>query len=366
MKHEIIQTGDPDSFASIEDGHGFVVLSQCRVCRRGESELDLDQGVCPGVPEKAEKAAAIAENVLHGASGKGPVTTAEAIKKAAPRKKHVKLTCGQVAAVLGVSKSMKRAGVLRSMVRAYHGAESEYVSNVAADYAADYSGNAQAEFTSLYRTEVIKCDPKKQHAIINVHPSLIASGKREGQGLLYLRCPYGQRDAMEPGQFKLIDDVPHHFAQMQIEMHLAGVTWGLFYQWSVLSDLIQIVELDERFIEATFPQLEAFYAEYKEACKDKAHLEPLRKEINNKEVRQLIEEYDELSIAEANAKARKGEILDKLKEACKGQSANICGRSMTLSSSPGSISYSDIVKKHLPGLDLSAYRGDPSEKWTFK
>lgn len=348
MKHDLINTGDADSHKAIEDSNGEVVLGQCRVCRRGESELDLDGGVCPG---KAPS---------------GPVTTAEAIKKATTRKKHVKLTCGQVAAVLGVSKSMKRAGVLRSMVREYHGAESEYVSNVAADYAADYVKNAEAEFSNKYKTEIIKCDPKKQHAIINVHPSLIASGKREDQGLLYLRCPYGQRDAIEPGQFKSIDDVPHHFAQMQIEMKLAGVKWGLFYQWSVLSDRLQVVELDERFIEATFPQLEAFYVEYKDACKDKSHLEPLRKEIDNKEMRQLIEEYDELSIAEANAKARKGEILEKLKEACKGKSANICGRSMTLSQSPGGISYADIVKKHLPDLDLSAYRGDPSEKWTFK
>lgn len=39
-KHELYKTGDPDAPDSIKDQNGEVVLCLCRVCRKGESELD--------------------------------------------------------------------------------------------------------------------------------------------------------------------------------------------------------------------------------------------------------------------------------------------------------------------------------------
>lgn len=44
-EHDLIKTGDADSCRAIEDGHGEVVLAYCRVCWRGESELEK---FCPG------------------------------------------------------------------------------------------------------------------------------------------------------------------------------------------------------------------------------------------------------------------------------------------------------------------------------
>ncbi len=44
-EHDLIKTGDLDSCAAIEDGHGEVVLAYCRVCREGESGLAEK---CPG------------------------------------------------------------------------------------------------------------------------------------------------------------------------------------------------------------------------------------------------------------------------------------------------------------------------------
>jgi len=40
MKHNLIKTGDNDSFPQIQDRNGEVVLSYCRVCKKGEAELD--------------------------------------------------------------------------------------------------------------------------------------------------------------------------------------------------------------------------------------------------------------------------------------------------------------------------------------
>lgn len=45
--HDFVKTGDADSFRSIEDGHGCVVLGFCRRCRQAEGELTP---TCPGGP----------------------------------------------------------------------------------------------------------------------------------------------------------------------------------------------------------------------------------------------------------------------------------------------------------------------------
>lgn len=294
----------------------------------------------------------------------GVVTTADALAKA-PRKKHGRITGGQVAAILGVSKTMKRAQVLRSMVREYHGAPSEYVENVATEYANQYREAAELKFENHFKRNITRVDIKKPHKLLSTHPLTINGKDRTTPGLLYMRLPYGQRDAATPSDFKPLADQPHHYAQMQIEMMNAGLTWGVFSQWSVLALRSEIVELDLRWLEVNVPQLEAFYAEYKEACKDKAHLEPLRRAIKNSLAEKLLTEYDELSVNVTNLNARKADILEQLKKMAGDQSVTICGRNLTRSENPGAISYAEAVKKLLPGQDLEAYRGKPSIKWTL-
>lgn len=292
------------------------------------------------------------------------VTTEEALAKA-PRKKLSKIAPGTIAAILGVSPSMKRDQVVREMVRAYQGAESEYVANVAAEYADECRQTAERVFEDKFKLNIWRVEPKKPHKLIGGQQLTIKSSKREGMGLLYLRMPYGQRSSASPKDFKSIDDQPHHYAQMQFEMLAAGVTWGVFAQWAVVAQRYDVVEFNQGFIDDNLPQLEAFYASLKEACKDKLHLEPLRKTIDNDKARKIIAEYDELSLAVTNANARKAELMELLKDMSGDASSIICGRLMTKSSSPGSISYAKAVKELLPDADLSKYTGEPSTKWTF-
>lgn len=346
MDHEFIKDGDSDVFDAICDGHGQVVLFYCRVCKEGEGSLAEN---CPGAPKT-----------------EGQKQTEAALDKApAARKKLSKIAPGTIAAILGVSPSMKREQVVRDMVRAYQGAESEYKANVAAEYADECRTTAERVFEDKFKLNIWRNDPKKPHKLIGGHQLTIKSAKRDGMGLLYLRMPYGQRDAATPNDFKKIDDQPHHFAQMQFEMLAAGVTWGVFAQWAVVAQRYDVVELDQGFIDDNLPQLEAFYASLKEECKNKLHLEPLRKSIDNDKARKIIAEFDELSVAITNANARKAELMGELKKMSGESSSIICGRLMTRTDSPGSISYAAAVKKLLPGADLEAYRGEPSTKWTL-
>lgn len=342
MQHDLIKTGDADSHRSIEDGHGCVVLAQCRVCGQAEGTLEAE---CPG-PRKA-------------------VTTAEALAKA-PRKKLSRIAPGTIAAILGVSPSMKREAVVRDMVRSYHGAESEYVANIAAEYADQMRTTAERSFEDKFKLNIWRADPKKPHKLIGGSQATIKSSKRDGMGLLYLRMPYGQRDAASPSDFKSINDQPHHFAQMQCEMLAAGVTWGVFAQWAVVGQRYDVVERDDEFLSSVTPQLEAFYDSLKAELKNPLHLEPLRKVVDNEKARKIISEYDELDLAVTNAKARQAELLESLKGMADDRSIVVCGRLLTKSQTEGSISYARAIKELLPNADLSKYRGEPSTKWTFK
>lgn len=338
MKHEFIETGDADSRKSIEDSNGEVVLAQCRVCRQAEGELEAE---CPG---------------------RAPVTTEAAVEKAKARKTHPRITMGQVAAILGVSKTMKREAVLREMVRTYHGAESEYVSNIAADWNEEHRATATVVFEDHFKRNVTTCDTKHKTLSSTAHT---VNGKA-GKGLAFIRTPFGQRDAVSSDDFKPLEDQPHMYAQMQVEMHLAEVEWGCFFQWAPMANTFQMVKIDPAFIERTIKQLDDFYAEYKEATKDKSHLEPLRKNHNGKDLQKLVEEYDGLTDQIGNAKSRQDEILAVFKEKADGKSCLIAGRKLSVVSKQGSIQYANVVKEHLPKLDLEPYRGKPSKAWSFE
>lgn len=294
------------------------------------------------------------------------MTTAAAEKaKRAPAKKHPAITMGCVAAILGVSPSMTRAQVLRQMVREYQGAESEYVANIAADYNDQMRETAIVAFENQMRRNVIRTDiDKPLYKWMSSHPMTVKSDKFSGPGLVFIRTPFGQRDCAHKSEFKSLDDQPHMYAQMQIEMHLAGCEWGVFFQWAVQAQTAKIVQLDPEFVRSSVAQLQAFYDDvYKAEIKNKDHLEPLLKNVDNKRTRDALAEYDELTVTITNAKARQDELMEILKKEAKDQSVSFNGRKLLKVESEGGVSYATVVKKHLPDLDLSPYRGDPKTSW---
>lgn len=291
----------------------------------------------------------------------------KAASQRAARKVHPKITMGCVAAILGVSPSMKREQVVRQMVREYHNAESEFKSNVAIEYNDQMREPAILAFENQMRRNVIRVDiakPLVKH--LSSHPMMVRSDKFDGQGLVFIRTPYGQRDVADKSEFKSLDDQPHMFAQMQVEMHLAGAKWGVFFQWAVCAQTAKVIHLDEAFVEQALAQLEAFYDHYKAETKNKDHLAALLPNVDNEKVRTLLAEYDEIAEAEGNLKSRKGEILESLKKHAKDRSVSFGGRKFQKVEKAGSVAYAQVVKKHLPDLDLSEYRGAPSTSWTLE
>lgn len=338
MKHDFYRNGDDGIPSGILDIHDDVVLSLCKVCGQAEGELTPS---CPGAP--AEK------------------PSVKAARQRKERKKPVAITMGCVAAILGVSKTMTRAQVLRQMVRQYHGAESEYVSNVAAEYGEKSREAAIASLEAYAKRPVVHTSGGGE--LFSGNFLLIASAKHPGDGLAFVRMPFGKRSAVDSADFDPLDAQPHMYAQMQFEMYFNGCSWGVFFQWSVMAHNAEFVKFDESFIEQNIDQITAFYSEYLAERSNKAHLEPLLPSIDNDKARKALAEYDELCVAEANIKERKRELLEGMQAMAGDRSVMICGRKLQRTETAGSVSYAAVVREHLPSLDLAKYRGAPSVSW---
>lgn len=259
-------------------------------------------------------------------------------------------------AILGLAPYMTREQALRSMVRAYHGAPSEFTGNIATEYG---TNNEQAaiecyEFKTGNKVEKAPFVPYEDW--LGASPD----GFIGDEGLIEVKCPYGRRN---DDAFKPLSDQPHYYAQIQIELLATGRKWCDFYQWSPHGDALERVYPDQDWLDENLPKLRQFYALYLSEIDNPEHLEPMRVEINTKEARLIVDEISQLSEAIDNATARKKELMESLVEKAGGNNALVWGHKLTKVEKEGPIKYAEIVKKHLPDLDLNQYRGKASVSW---
>jgi putative phage-type endonuclease len=285
-----------------------------------------------------------------------------------------RITASMVGAILGHSQWMTRDDAMRSMVRAWHGAEPEFTGNVATQYGtfheeyalADYiaqTGNAVEQVGFITREDWAGCSPD---GLIGL------------TGGLEIKCPYKFRhakpDDMPKPEFAFLADQPHYADQVQFSLWVCERAFWDFWQWSPhLRPTLARALPDAVWRSRNLPRLRQFHAEFLDIVHSPElsalYLEPRRFEIDTPEAFRLLTEYEELSEAIDNAEARKKELLAQLVTMAGERNALICGRKLTKTERAGSISYGKIVKQHLPDLSeeqLLAYRGKPSAYWGLK
>lgn len=267
-----------------------------------------------------------------------------------------RITGSMVGAILDLAPYMTRDQALRTMVRSYHGAESEFTGNVAIEYGNANEDGATQQFEMESGLDVEQVGFYKYEDWAGASPDGHCS---DGNGL-EVKCPYGKRNDPDP-VFKTALEQPHYYAQMQWEMLCAGWSGMWFYQWSPHGSSTEFVAKDQQWLDDNMPELRQFYAFYLSELDNPEHLEPLRKEINTDEVKRLLDEYDQLSDAVANAQDRQKEVKEAIIAAAKDKNALMWGRKVTKVERKGNVQYAKV--KELKGVDLEPYRGKPSVSW---
>lgn len=273
-----------------------------------------------------------------------------------------KVTGSNIGAAIGVNPWKTQDDLIRSMVREYHGAESEFQGNIATEYGQLHEPLAQMDYQNKTGNFVEECG-------FFVHPDypwLGASpdGLVDDDIVLEIKAPFGLRDKKgDDLVFKTALEQPHYYAQMQMEMGVTGRKVCHFYQWSQHGDSLEVVNYDDAWWSDNLPKLEAFYALYLSELDNPDHLEEKLKEINTLGAMSMIEEYDQLSETIDDATARKKEILDDLIKMAKDRNSIIHGRKLTKVDRKGAVNYAAIPE--LKGVDLELHRKKPSQYWRF-
>jgi putative phage-type endonuclease len=269
------------------------------------------------------------------------------------------VTASSVGAILGLDPHRDSNDVLRSMVRTAHGAEPEFTGNVATEYGTFHEAGALNEYMMETGNKVDQVG----FLVCPGEPWIGASpdGIVGDFGLLEIKCPYRLRSG--EGEHKSIKEQPHYYAQMQVQMYCADAAWCDFYQWAPHSTMLERVPADDEWARKYLPRLKAFYESYLVELSNKAHLQPMRKEIDNAHAAKLLSEYDHTCDQIDYLTTRKKEIIGELVQMAKERDALVCGRKLTKVESAGAVSYAQVVKKYCPDVDLEPFRGKASVSW---
>lgn len=271
-----------------------------------------------------------------------------------------RITGSQVGGLLGLSPHVSDGDAFRALVRSVHGMDSEFKGNVATEYGTFHEAGALAEYQMETGNKVEAVGFVKHGEWLGASPDGLVSD----DGLLEIKCPYGQRDK-NPPQFKTLDEQPHYYAQIQVQLYVTGRKWCHFFQWSPHGTKMERVEIDHEWLRQELPTLHDIYQAAKAA--DPAEYEgPKRAEYDTPEAAKLVAEYDELSEAIDNATARKKDILARMVHIAGERDAKIAGRNLTRVKRKGSVSYAKALAKYAPDADLEPFRGKASESWQLK
>lgn len=267
---------------------------------------------------------------------------------------------GSVAgAILGVNPHTSREDVLRRLVRDWHGAEPEFVGNIATRHGTAHEDGAVVDFQMETGIGVEQVGFLPYEDWLGASPD----GLTDDGGVLEVKVPFSLRKSEDPN-FKTLAEQPHYYAQMQIEILCASASHGWFWQWSAYGTKLERVEIDQAWRDENLPRLKQLHAELMDAIRTPdEYLAPRRKVIDTLEASKLLREYDEMAEAEERAAARRKAIIDELVQMAGNGDAEVCGRKLTRVDRAGAISYAKALAELAPGADLEKWRGKPSSSW---
>ena len=275
-----------------------------------------------------------------------------------------KITGSVAGAALGLNPYMTPMQLIRRMVREYHGLESEFTGNIATEYGTLHEPLAQMEFVTKhgYAVHEVGFYVHPDYAWLGASPDGIATNLNDQKYILEVKCPFGLRNDLLP-EFKSLEQQPHYYAQVQIEMACAGIKQAHFYQWNKYGDSLEIVTFNQEWFDDAIIKLLAFYNCFLSEIDNPEHLNDLVKTIESKQATTLLSEYDQLGETIDNATQRQKEIIVELAKIANNKNAVINGRKFSQITRQGAISYAKAIKDLLPNADLTKYQGKPTSYW---
>lgn len=277
-------------------------------------------------------------------------------------KQRVGRITGSIAGgVLGLSPWQTPESILRHMVRAYHGAPSEFIGNPATEHGTKHERQAMLCFMRKTGLHVEDVGFLPYDTWLGASPD----GLTDDGAVLELKTPFSCRKGKA---FKPLSEQPHYAAQIYLEMLASGRKSAYFAQYRppfgdpfsqdyIEEDmLIERVEWCDSWWTENEPKLRAFYELYMSELDNRTHLDPLRIELDSDEARRIADRIGEIQDAIHNLEEEKKSHIEKLVLLSGGVDARIGSRLLTKTKDSKSVAYAKAIKEIAPNADLS--------KWT--
>ena len=296
------------------------------------------------------------------------VTHQQTANNLSPERKG-RITGSAVGAILGLSKFTTPEAMLRRMVRSYHGAETEFVGNIATDWGKKHEDTAIEAVKGFLGIEV-------EHApffALEIDGMMVGAspdGFTSDGGCLEVKCPFGSRNK-KVSAIENLDSHPDYYAQMQWEMlcTLKEHTW--YAVWTPKGIDACMVHRDSDWISDSMPTIKAFWNLFQETIASPElslpHLESPKDEYiirNDEEFEALAQEYRMLTEQQTIMDRKVDEAKKALLELCAGRNTKGDGLIIYSSTKKGNVDYSKVPQ--LKGVDLDQYRKASTVTWTVK
>lgn len=281
-----------------------------------------------------------------------------------------RITGSQAGALLGLSPHQTQAQAIRAWVRSAKGAESEILDNPAFAYGRRHERAAQLAMMRHADITIDDCGFLTHGDWLGASPD----GLTDDGGVAETKCPFSWRAVIAP-EPKPLAELPHYYAQVQLEILCSGRSHAHFCQYRPpIGDPLQSdyereflryerVEIDYEWREHYLPELRSIWEMLQEELDNPAHLEPLRVQLSTTEAQRLVEYITELDASIEQATAARAAALEDLVKMADGKNAEAFGRKLTLVKRAGTISYAKAIKALAPDADLEQWRGKSSEYW---
>lgn len=286
-----------------------------------------------------------------------------------------RITGSAVGAILGLSKFAKPADTLRSIVRAVHGAESEFKGNIATQWGKDNESVAMVKYLAAMEefgeTRTLEQAPfyagDLEEIKVGASPDAI---ELETDYFVEVKCPFGKRNA-EANAAQHLAEHPDYEAQMQWQMICGDKKATVFVVWTTLGVDWVVVPRNEFWLLANIEKITAFWELLQSVLFNPDLYNPMLTELEEgyviREDDAFLDAADDyvalgnqikkLEERQNEIKARLIELADKKK--CKGGGVTIFS-----SERKGAIDYAKVPQ--LAGVDLEPFRKKSSSSWTVK
>jgi len=276
-----------------------------------------------------------------------------------------KVTASRVGGILGMSPFATRDDVMRTMVREALGATSEFTGNVATQWGNDHEDDALAALEARTGTLIqsVGIFTHKDYEWLTASPDGIG-GHKGHQRVFEVKAPYSRK-------IKNLEDTPHYWAQVQIQMACVGAKKAYFGVWTPQDFHLEGVNFDEEWFDEALPELKAFHDEYLSIVADeelaKPYLEDLVQDMeNNDEWSIWSDRYDNSKKRVSAAKLQMEMCKSKLIKLADGKKSRGCGVLVYPIKAKTTTDYKQAIRDNWGDLDLSDYQKTSAQSWAVK